>query len=158
MNATMETPSAVRDGEVQLVTFYVGELLLGAEIQYVEEINRQTDLTPVARAPRVGPRRNEPPRRRSSRCSICGASWASAGPRPPGAPATSSSTREVRASACWWTASPTLSMPSGAKSKPAGQSDGRSDGRFLQGVYELDRELLAVLDIAEVLGTASDQS
>ena len=48
MNATMEMTSAVRDGEVQLVTFYVGELLLGAEIQYVEEINRQTDLTPVA--------------------------------------------------------------------------------------------------------------
>ena len=46
----METPSAVRDGEVELVTFYVGELLLGAEIQYVEEINRHTDLTPVAHA------------------------------------------------------------------------------------------------------------
>ena len=32
------------------------------------------------------------------------------------------------------------------------------DGRFLQGVYELDRELLAVLDIAEVLATADDKS
>ena len=30
--------------------------------------------------------------------------------------------------------------------------------RFLQGVYELDRELLAVLDIAEVLATAGDKS
>jgi purine-binding chemotaxis protein CheW len=38
-------------GEVEFVTFYVGNLLIGVDIQHVEEINRQVDVTPVPQAP-----------------------------------------------------------------------------------------------------------
>jgi purine-binding chemotaxis protein CheW len=37
-------------GEVEYVTFYVGDLLIGVDIQHVEEINRQVDVTPVPQA------------------------------------------------------------------------------------------------------------
>jgi purine-binding chemotaxis protein CheW len=38
-------------GEMEFVTFYVGNLLIGVDIQHVEEINRQVDVTPVPHAP-----------------------------------------------------------------------------------------------------------
>jgi purine-binding chemotaxis protein CheW len=38
-------------GEVEFVTFYIGNLLIGVDIQHVEEINRQVDVTPVPQAP-----------------------------------------------------------------------------------------------------------
>jgi purine-binding chemotaxis protein CheW len=38
-------------GEVEFVSFYVGKLLIGIDIQHVEEINRQVDVTPVPQAP-----------------------------------------------------------------------------------------------------------
>ncbi|MGD0519423.1 MAG: chemotaxis protein CheW [Thermoguttaceae bacterium] len=38
-------------GEVEFVTFYVGDLLIGIDIHSVEEINRQVDVTPVPQAP-----------------------------------------------------------------------------------------------------------
>lgn len=51
MNTAQET--ARRDGadDVELVTFYVGDMLIGADIRHVDEINRQVDLTPVPQAP-----------------------------------------------------------------------------------------------------------
>jgi purine-binding chemotaxis protein CheW len=38
-------------GEVEFVTFYVGDLLIGVDIHNVEEINRQVDVTPVPQSP-----------------------------------------------------------------------------------------------------------
>lgn len=38
-------------GELQLATFYVGELLLGIDIRVVHEINRNLDITPIPHAP-----------------------------------------------------------------------------------------------------------
>jgi purine-binding chemotaxis protein CheW len=38
-------------GEVEFVTFYIGDLLIGIDIQSVEEINRQVEVTPVPQAP-----------------------------------------------------------------------------------------------------------
>lgn len=37
--------------ELQIATFYVGDLLLGIDIQQVQEINRQLDVTAVPQAP-----------------------------------------------------------------------------------------------------------
>ena len=157
MNATMETPAAVRDGEVQLVTFYVGELLLGAEIQYVEEINRQVDLTPVAHAHEsvrgVMNLRGEVVTVLDLR-SILGL----------GRTETTKSTRNVIVNAGGESigllvdriADVVNAQWSEIKPPPANLTG--VDGRFLQGVYELEHELLAVLDIAEVLEAASDES
>lgn len=38
-------------GETQFATFYVGDMILGVDIRLVQEINRQTDITPVPSAP-----------------------------------------------------------------------------------------------------------
>lgn len=49
----METvqDSQLSNNELQLATFYVGELLLGLEIDQVQEINRCLDVTTVPHAP-----------------------------------------------------------------------------------------------------------
>jgi purine-binding chemotaxis protein CheW len=38
-------------GEMECVTFHVGDLLIGVDIHQVEEINRLVDVTPVPHAP-----------------------------------------------------------------------------------------------------------
>lgn len=48
---SMTHTSATSRGELELATFYVGGLLMGADIRQVEEINRLLDVTPVPRAP-----------------------------------------------------------------------------------------------------------
>ncbi len=50
MSTTTETQSANLAGEMELVTFYVGGLLMGVDIHKVEEINRHITLTPVPHA------------------------------------------------------------------------------------------------------------
>jgi purine-binding chemotaxis protein CheW len=42
---------AIVDSEVQLATFYVGDLFVGIEIEKVQEINRRTELVPAPGAP-----------------------------------------------------------------------------------------------------------
>ncbi|MGA2061436.1 MAG: chemotaxis protein CheW [Thermoguttaceae bacterium] len=50
--STITTTRSVRSaGEVEFVTFYVGDLLIGIDIHNVEEINRQVEVTPVPQAP-----------------------------------------------------------------------------------------------------------
>ncbi len=39
--------------ELQLATFYVGDLLLGVDLNSVQEINRHVDVTPVPGSPEV---------------------------------------------------------------------------------------------------------
>jgi len=43
----MLTKTRTLDGEIELCTFYVGDLLLGIPIEQVEEITRRTEVTPV---------------------------------------------------------------------------------------------------------------
>jgi purine-binding chemotaxis protein CheW len=51
MNA-VETPTLAGTTEtLELATFYVGDLLVGADIRQVEEINRQMDVTPLPHVP-----------------------------------------------------------------------------------------------------------
>lgn len=49
MSAT--TANQAKACELQLATFYVGDLLLALPIEYVQEINRNLDLTEVPHAP-----------------------------------------------------------------------------------------------------------
>jgi purine-binding chemotaxis protein CheW len=53
MSRSMSTTANARVGteEQEYCTFQVGDLLLGVDIQQVEEINRHLDLTPVPHAP-----------------------------------------------------------------------------------------------------------
>jgi purine-binding chemotaxis protein CheW len=47
----MEMKSAPSAAEVEFVTFYVGDLLIGVDINQLDEINRLIDITPVPHAP-----------------------------------------------------------------------------------------------------------
>jgi purine-binding chemotaxis protein CheW len=51
MTAIAERTVAGRAAEMELATFYVGDLLLGVDLQQVREINRLLDYTPVPQAP-----------------------------------------------------------------------------------------------------------
>jgi purine-binding chemotaxis protein CheW len=54
MNATMQMTresAATASKELEFTTFYVGDLLLGIDIQQVEEINRQLNITAVPHTP-----------------------------------------------------------------------------------------------------------
>jgi purine-binding chemotaxis protein CheW len=147
---TMDPPSSVRQGEVQLVTFYVGDMLLGAEIENVEEINRQIDLTPVAH----------------SHASVCGVTNLRGEVVTAldlriilgiGCTQNTKSTRNVIVNAGGESigllvdriADVVIARWSEIKTPPANLAG--VDRRFLYGVYELESELLAVLNIEEVL-------
>ncbi len=51
MNTTLEIEQDTVAAELQLATFYVGDILLGIDIQQVQEINRQLDVTDVPHSP-----------------------------------------------------------------------------------------------------------
>ncbi len=51
LNVTTQTADTTTATEMQLVTFHVGELLLGIPIEFVQEINRNLDMTLVPHAP-----------------------------------------------------------------------------------------------------------
>ncbi len=52
MEATaVQSPPPSMAEKMQLCTFFVGDLQLGANIQHVEEINRQLDVTPAPHSP-----------------------------------------------------------------------------------------------------------
>ena len=52
MSAESSSVAFVASSEMQLATFYVGDMLLGLEIGKVQEINRCLDATTVPHAPR----------------------------------------------------------------------------------------------------------
>lgn len=157
MFATMEAPTAVRDGEAQFVTFYVGDLLLGAEIQHVEEINRQVQPTPVAHAHEavrgVMNLRGEVVTVLDLR-NILGL----------GTTEVTRATRNVIVSAGGESIgllvdriADVVNAPWSEIKPPPANLTG-VEGRFLQGVYEMQGALLAVLDIAEALGSINNDS
>ena len=51
MSIATETTFATSADKVEFVTFYVGNILIGADIRQVEEINRHVDVTAVPHAP-----------------------------------------------------------------------------------------------------------
>ncbi|NLF06724.1 MAG: chemotaxis protein CheW, partial [Pirellulaceae bacterium] len=132
------------------VTFYVGELLLGADIRNVEEINRHVQVTPVANAPEwvrgVVNLRGEVVTVLDLR-QILGL----------GRTTTGGNTRNVVVNADGERvgllvdriADVVKTQWSDTKPLPANLTAAHE--RFFRGVVELERELLAILDTAEVL-------
>ncbi len=51
MNAVESPAAAGASSALELATFYVGDLLVAADIRHVEEINRQMDVTPLPHVP-----------------------------------------------------------------------------------------------------------
>lgn len=51
MTLTLEKKTRLASREVEYATFHVGDLLIGIDIRQVEEINRHLRLTPVPQAP-----------------------------------------------------------------------------------------------------------
>ncbi len=153
MNAMLETTAQVHSGDVEFVTFYVGDLLLGAEIRHVEEINRHVNVTPVAHAPEwvqgVVNLRGEVVTVLDLR-QILGL----------GRTETGASTRNVIVNTGGESigllvdriANVVNTQRSEVKASPANLTG--VDRRFIEGVYELGRELLAILNIDEVLTIA----
>jgi purine-binding chemotaxis protein CheW len=155
MNAILEKAAPVCSGEVEFVSFYVGTLLLGADICHVEEINRHVDATPVAHAPQwvqgVVNLRGEV-------VTVLDLSQVlGLGPTEIG-----KNTRNVVVSADGERvgllvdriADVVNAQGSEIKPLPANFTDAYE--RFFQGVVELDRELLAVLNTVEILAATCD--
>jgi purine-binding chemotaxis protein CheW len=157
MNTMLETDGGTRDTDVELVTFYVGELLLGAQIRYVEEINRHVNVTPVPHAPEavrgVVNLRGEVVSVLDLR-AILGL----------GRTETTQHTRNVVVNADGQRAGLLVDRIADVitaeqheiESPPANMTS--VCGRFLQGVHKLDRELLAVLNVPEVLMATGEVS
>lgn len=51
MSSIASAESAATDSTIQIATFYVENLLMGLQIQQVQEINRQLEVTAVPHAP-----------------------------------------------------------------------------------------------------------
>lgn len=51
MSTTLVAEHELGISEMQFATFYVGDMLLGVDIQQVQEINRQLDITEVPHSP-----------------------------------------------------------------------------------------------------------
>ena len=150
MSTAMETPPAARDAEIELVTFYVSDLLFGAEIRYVEEINRHVNMTPVPQAPDsvrgVMNLRGEVVSVLDLR-AILGL----------GRTETTAQTRNVVVNVKGERtglvvdriADVVIAQQGEIEAPPANMTS--VCGRFLLGVHKLDRELLVVLNVPEVL-------
>ncbi len=51
MSTATQNTSATATGEMEFVTFHVGNILIGADIRQVEEINRHVEVTAVPHSP-----------------------------------------------------------------------------------------------------------
>lgn len=51
MNAVAQANTNAETEEMEIATFYMGDILMGVDIQKVQEINRHVDITPVPQAP-----------------------------------------------------------------------------------------------------------
>ena len=153
MNSNAATLSAQHAAEAELVTFYVGDLLLGAEISQVEEINRHIEMTPVPHAPEsvrgVVNLRGEVVTVLDLR-TILGL----------GRTAADRNTRNVivntagtRTGLLVDRIADVVNVRWNEIDLPPANLSG-VQGRFLLGVYKLENELLSVLDVSEVLASA----
>jgi purine-binding chemotaxis protein CheW len=152
MSALTETKSVKTAGEVEFVTFHVGDLLIGVDIHQVEEINRLIDITPVPHAPRY----------------VCGAVNLR------GEVVTVVDLREIlgleKVEITQRTRTVVVNskgeqigllvdriadvirvLPDEIDSPPA--NVGGIDGRFFKGVYKLENELLVILEVDTVLSS-----
>jgi purine-binding chemotaxis protein CheW len=150
MSATLTASTSARTGVRQYTTFYVGDLLLGIDIDVVQEINRQVDVTPVPNSSRhvrgVINLRGEVATVIDLRC-VLGLS-------------SSGGSRDIRnlivhsqgeaIGLCVDRISDILTVTEDAISPPPANVGG-VDGRYMQGVHTLDKEIVVLLDVEKVL-------
>ena len=135
----------------QLATFYVGDLLLGLDIDKVQEINRRLDLTRVPHSPDsvrgVINLRGEVVTVIDLRTVL-------------GMPATvvSETTRNLVVNndgelvgLCVDQIADIITLPNEAITTPPSNTS-EVDGKFFEGVYTTETEIVAILSISEALG------
>jgi purine-binding chemotaxis protein CheW len=150
MTSTLTALSSVRSSVKQYTTFYVGDLLLGVDIDVVQEINRQVDVTPVPNSSEhvrgVINLRGEVATVIDLRCVLG---------LPPSSD--SSDTRNLIVHSqgeaiglCVDRISDILTVATDEVSPPPANVGG-IDGRYMLGVYTLDKEIVVLLDVEKVL-------
>ncbi len=137
--------------QLQLATFAVGDLLLGIEIDRIQEINRQLDITPVPRAPSFV----------RGVINLRGEVVSVIDPRTilglPPADVTRSSRNLVIQSRGELIGlmvdriADILSVSTSDIDAPPAHIQG-VDGRFFKGVHTTDKELVVLIDLDELLG------
>jgi purine-binding chemotaxis protein CheW len=145
MNVTAEMTSAT-----EMVTFYVQGLLLGIPIRQVREINRNVELTRVPQAPEfvrgvVNLRGDVATVIDLSRVLGMGSSVISDASRN----VVIQSDEHLNGLLVDQVAD-IVSVPDHMITSPPANVQG-IEGRFFRGVYALDRELVVILDLAEIL-------
>ena len=154
MSTTTET-TAIATGEVEFITFYVGDLLIGANIHCVEEINRLIDVTPAPHAPEyvrgVINLRGEVVTVVDLR-TILGLPHANVGSQARNVVVNSKG--EQIGLLVDRIADVVLARVDEIDPPPANVSG--VDGRFFTGVYKLDTELLVILDVDAALGVENN--
>lgn len=150
MSTAILEPAASRAGECQYATFYLDDLLFGVDIASVQEINRQVEITPVPHAPEhvrgVINLRGEVATVIDLRTVL-------------GLPPAEDS-RDARnlivhsqgeAIGLWVDRiSDILTVRSDLVSSPPANVDG-IDGKFFQGVHTLEKDIVVLLDVEQVL-------
>lgn len=149
MTAAVSEGRTTGTSDLQFATFYVGDLLLGVDIRQVQEINHQLDVTPVPRSPDhvrgVINLRGEVATVVDLR-RVLGLEPAEA-------------TRESRNLIVHWQdesiglwvdrIADILTVSASEISPPPSNVDG-VDGRFFQGVYTMESEIVVILNIEQV--------
>jgi purine-binding chemotaxis protein CheW len=150
MTATLTAPTSARSGVRQYTTFYVGDLLLGVDIDVVQEINRQVDVTPVPNSSQhvrgVINLRGEVATVIDLRCVL--------------GLACSGDSRDTRnlivhsqgeaIGLCVDRISDILTITADEVSPPPANVGG-VDGRYMQGVYAIDKDIVVLLDVEKAL-------
>ncbi len=144
------TATRAKHVELQLATFYVGDLLLALPIDYVQEINRNLDLTEVPHAPEhvrgVINLRGDVATVIDLR-RILGFSPAEVTPQ--------SRNLIVRSSdesiGLWVDQIADIISVSSEEIGPAPANVSGVEGRFFKGVYRTESEIVVLLDTGEVL-------
>ena len=156
MSTTTETSVINNTDELEFVTFYVNDLLMGVDIQFVREINRQLDLTEVPHTDEfirgVVNLRGEVVTVVDLR-TILGA--ASSELSEQNSNVIVNSKDEHIGLLVDRIADVVIANPAEIEPPPANVSG--IDGRFFKGVLKLDTELLVILDIEQTLTANSNE-
>ncbi len=152
MSTTTKSATAVAAGEQEFTTFCVGNLLMGIDIGQIQEIGRYIELTPVPHAPDyvrgVMNLRGDVVTVIDLRTVL---------ELEPGE--VTKQTRNIIVNAAGERIGLIVDRVADvvkvntADREPPPANVGGADGRFFVGVYKLEREILVILDLDEVLAT-----
>jgi purine-binding chemotaxis protein CheW len=150
MSTITEKQTPAQDRELQLATFYVGDLLLALPIEHVQEINRNLDVTKIPHAP---PHVLGVINLRGEVCSVI--DLRNVLSFETGEVKTHSRNLIVRAgeeSIGFWVdqISDIITLDTSEIAPPPSNLSG-ADGRFFKGVYQSQTEIVVVLNLEMVL-------